>query len=432
MDIRVKEINSFTREMGIAAPWEELQESFHGSVDRFRHKIKLQGFRKGKVPKKILLQQFGPEIEADFAQEAVERLYIEALREKSFVPVNRAEIDELDFTQGQPLTFTATFEIEPAVTLPKYKRKMKVSKNVYQPDKQDVDDFIEELRRQSAQLETNETGSVEGSLLFIDMQELDSTGVPIIGRKVEERYIKVGDGVFGGENLSRLTDLKAGDTAVLDVPSQDGNASTRYELTVRNVQEEIMPDVDEDFIRQVDGEAETEEVFRSNILDRIQKRLDHDSEAQFEDVIIAYFLREVDPEVPPAMVDGYVENSLEDARNKNGETVDEEQYRTEVRPSVIRNLKWYLIRKELIKSEEISISDEQVDERVDEIVTTAGKESGPIQRFYRKKTNRERLREDLMDRELFDKLKSYAKVKEVKIETRELRRQRSLAQDGPA
>lgn len=430
MDIRVKEINSYTREMDVSAPWEELEVLFDGNLDRFRRKVKLPGYRKGKVPKKILLQQYGSEIEADFAQQAVEQLYIEALQEKGFTPVNRAEIETIDFAQSQPLTFTATFEIEPTVTLPKYRKKMKLKKNVYLPDEQDVDDFIEELRRQSAQLETNETGSVEGSLLLIDMQELDSTGVPIVGRKVEERYIKVGDGVFGGENLSRLTDLKVGDTAVVDVPSQDGNESTRYELTVRDVQEEIMPDVDEDFIKKVGGETETEETFRSNIMDRIQKRLDRDSEAQLEDEIIAYFSHEVDPEVPPSMIDGYIENSLEDARSRNGETIDEEQYRTEIRPSVIKNIKWYLIRKELIKDEEISISDDQVDKKVDEIVATAGEESGPIQRFYRKKSNRERLREDLVGRELFAKLKAYAKVKEVKIETRELRRQRGLSQDS--
>ena len=193
-----------------------------------------------------------------------------------------------------------------------------------------------------------------------------------------------------------------------------------------------MPRVDEDFIKKVDGEAETEEAFRSNIMERIQKRLDHDAEAQFEDEIIAYFLRETDPEVPPSMIDGYIDNSFEDARNRNGETLDEEQFRTEMRPSVVRNLKWYLIRKELIRGEEVSIADERVDERIDEIVAAAGKESGQIRRFYRKQSNRERLREDLMDRELLRKIKSYAKVSEVKIATSELRKQKSLAQDRPA
>lgn len=148
MDIRVKEINSYTREMDVSAPWEELEVLFDGNLDRFRRKVKLPGYRKGKVPKKILLQQYGSEIEADFAQQAVEQLYIEALQEKGFTPVNRAEIETIDFAQSQPLTFTATFEIEPTVTLPKYRKKMKLKKNVYLPDEQDVDDFIEELRRQ--------------------------------------------------------------------------------------------------------------------------------------------------------------------------------------------------------------------------------------------------------------------------------------------
>ena len=180
MKTTIKKVNVYTREISIVIPWEDLEAAFEIHIRRFIQKIKLPGFRKGKVPRKILIQKFGPEKEAEFAQNSIEIHYAEALQEHKIIPVNRATIKDLNFSEGSSLSFIATFEIEPEVKLPKYKRKMKVKKNNYVPDDNDIDSYIEEFRRQFSELKTIETESKENHILLVDMQEIDNSGIPII------------------------------------------------------------------------------------------------------------------------------------------------------------------------------------------------------------------------------------------------------------
>ena len=430
MNVKLKEINSYTRQITVSVTWEDLESAFEAHIRRFTKKVRMPGFRKGKVPQKVVIQNFGPELEAEFAQDSIEIHYAEALQEHKIVPVNRAKIEDLQFSEGSSLNFKATVEVEPAIKLPKYNRKMKVKKNVYVPDNTDVDAYIEEVRRQFAEVRTIEKGSIDGHLLLVDMQEMDSSGVPIIGKKVEDRYIKVGDGVFGGTNLSRLTGLKVGDTTIVEAETTKEGGLTMYELTIKNVQEEVFPEMNEEFIKQIDSEATDETSFKENVMKRIQERLDRDAEGQLNEAIIDYFLQSTDLEPPPSMVDNYIEHSIEQAKSNNGETFDEDKYRNEARPSVVRSIKWVLIRKALIKSEELRIPDEEVDEHIDKILESTEDEKGQIRRYYKKSSNKEKLKDDLLDRSLFQKLKEYAIISEVTISTSDLRKQHELSTEG--
>ena len=430
MNVKLKEIDSYTRQVTVSVPWEDLESAFEAHIRRFSKKVRMPGFRKGKVPQKVVIQNFGPELEAEFAQDSIEIHYAEVLQEHKIVPVNRAKIEDLQFSEGSSLNFKATVEVEPAIKLPKYNRKMKVKKNVYVPDNTDVDAYIEEVRRQFAEVRTIEEGSSDGHLLLVDMQEMDSSGVPIIGRKVEDRYIKVGDGVFGGTNLSRLTGLKVGDTTIVEAETTKEGGLTMYELTIKNVQEEVFPEMNEEFIKQIDSEATDETSFKENVMKRIQERLDRDAEGQLNEAIIDYFLQSTDLEPPPSMVDNYIEHSIEQAKSNNGETFDEDKYRNETRPSVVRSIKWVLIRKALIKGEQLWIPDEEVDEHIDKILESTEDEKGQIRRYYKKSSNKEKLRDDLLDRSLFQKLIEYAKISEVTISTSDLRKQHELSTEG--
>ncbi len=430
MKTNLKKFNDYTQRITVSVPWEDLESAFEDHIRRFTKKVRLPGFRKGKVPKKVVIQNFGPELEAEFAQNSIELHYAEALQEHKLVPVNRATIEDLSFSEGSSLNFTATLEVEPEVKLPKYQRKMKVKKNVYTPDETDVDGYIEEVRRQFAELKTVESGSQKGHLLLVDMQELDSSGIPIIGKKVEDRYLLIGDGVFGGNNLARLTGLKVDDTAVIEAAAGSEGGTAKYQVTVKNVQEEIFPELDEEFIKKVDGEATDEASFRQNVQKRIEERLDRESEGQLNEAIVDYFIQSAKLEPPPSMVDNMIDNAIEQAKSNNGKTFDEEKYRTDARPSVTRSVKWYLLRKALVEAEELSVQDEELDSHIEEILESSKDEKGQVRRYYKKSSNRERLRDDLLDGKLFEKLKEYAKVSEVAIATSELRKQRELAAEG--
>ena len=430
MKTTIKKVNVYTREISIVIPWEDLEAAFEIHIRRFIQKIKLPGFRKGKVPRKILIQKFGPEMEAEFAQNSIEIHYAEALQEHKIIPVNRATIKDLNFSEGSSLSFIATFEIEPEVKLPKYKRKMKVKKNNYVPDDNDIDSYIEEFRRQFSELKTIETESKENHILLVDMQEIDNSGIPIIGKKIEDRYLKIGDGVFGGGNLKNLTGLKIQDTAIIEIQGNKDKNLTRYQLKVKNIQEEILPELNDEFIKKLDSGANDLISFRKNISKLIQERLDRESDGQLNEEIVEYFVQSTKLEPPPSMVDNMIDNAIEQAKSNNGETFDEENYLLKSRPSVLRSVKWYIIRKELIKEEGLTVSEEKIDEQIEKILASSKDEKGQIRRFYKKSENRERLREDLLDDILYKRLKEHAKLTEVTVATADLRKQQELAMGG--
>ena len=223
--------------------------------------------------------------------------------------------------------------------------------------------------------------------------------------------------------MNLLTGLSADDTVRISIPTESG--STAYELTVKNVQQEILPEVDEEFIKKMDPEAETEEDLRNNIAKGISKRLEKDSETQLRKNIISWFVEQTSLEIPPSMIDNYLDNLVEDIRSRNGETLDEDKYRSEMRSSTERSVKWYLIRKALIITEAIEVSDEELKGEVSSIVESlsGSGQSKEIERFYKKPSNRDGLLSELIEKKLFALLKSYAKIDEVEIQTSELRKQ---------
>ena len=92
LQIELKSINEFTREMKLDISWETLRPDFNDSMKRFSKKVKLPGFRPGKIPKDRLMQQFQPNIEAQFMDDNIQKYYFKALQEKGLVPINQAEI----------------------------------------------------------------------------------------------------------------------------------------------------------------------------------------------------------------------------------------------------------------------------------------------------------------------------------------------------
>ena len=134
MEIQVNEKGSFSRELCMSVPWEECAPEYEKALSKLRRKIKLPGFRPGKVPKQVLVNQYQTLIEAEFIEHSIQSYYKKALEIKDIEPINQAKVSDVDFKFGQAFSFKATFEIEPTIALPKLKKnKLKES----------VDDFSE-------------------------------------------------------------------------------------------------------------------------------------------------------------------------------------------------------------------------------------------------------------------------------------------------
>ncbi len=424
MKIDIKNINDFTREMKLDIPWEILEPDFDICLKKFSKKVKLPGFRPGKIPRDRLMQQFQPNIEAQFMDDNIYKYYLTALQQKEIVPVNQAEISDVHFHMGEHFSFTAKFEVEPDFKLPRFKKNMfQVQRNKFIPDDQDINDAIDQLRRSHARIETVEDGAKEKDFILCDLQKLDDSGVAIIGKKFEKQMLKVGDGSFTDDQKEQLIGLKPGDSTRISLPdNEDKTITNPYELKVNKVERENLPAVDDDFLKLINPELGSVEDLRADVLKKINENFEQRARQSFERELSDALIEKVGVETPPSMVENYLNNILEDVKKQNnGEPIEEEKVLETYRPSAERNLKWYLIRKKVISQEQINIERKDIDAEIENLVSRSPNSEKEIRRFYKKPSNRQRIEDDMVEKKILEYLNQFAKVKEVEVNTKDIR-----------
>ena len=424
MKIDINNINDYTQEMKLDIPWETLEPDFNITLKKFSKKVKLPGFRPGKIPRDRLMQQFQPNIEAQFMDDNIYKYYLTALQQKEIVPVNQAEISDVHFHFGEHFSFTAKFEVEPDFKLPRFKKNMfQVQRNKFIPDDQDINDAIDQLRRSHARIETVEDGAKEKDFILCDLQKLDDSGVAIIGKKFEKQMLKVGDGSFTDNQKEQLIGLKPGDSVRIALPdNEDKTITNPYQLKVAKVERENLPAVDDDFLKLINPDLGSVDDLRADVLKKINENFEERARQSFERELSDALIEKVGFETPPSMVENYLNNILEDVKKQNnGEPIEEEKVLETYRPSAERNLKWYLIRKKVISQEQMNIERKDIDVEIENLVSRSPNSEKEIRRFYKKPSNRQRIEDDMVEKKILEYLNQFAKVREVEVNTKDIR-----------
>ena len=423
MKTKLKKINDYTRELHIDIPWGDLESDFEKSVRQFSKKVKMPGFRAGKIPKDRLMGQFQANIEAEFMDNNFQKYYLAAVQQEKVMPVNKAEIKDVQFRANEDFTFIATFEIEPEVSLPKLKKNtLTVQRTTYLHDNQDIEDAIMQLRKANASITTVEDGAAEGDYLICTLQKLDDSGVPIIGKKFEKQYLRVGNGSFTDNQKDKMLGLKSGETTRLRLPVNKDGEDADYELSVDNVEREILPDINEGFLKQIDPNLDSEESFRKDVENKIIDNFKERSTTAYNRDLTDALIEKINPAFAPSMVEHYLNNLVEDVKKQNnGEPLDEGKVREHYKSIAERNIKWYSVRNKLIDYGNLSVSKEQVNDEVQRLIERTPKSEKEIRKFYKKPSNRKRLEDDMMEKLILEYLEQFAKVKEIEVQTKDLR-----------
>ena len=199
------------------------------------------------------------------------------------MPVNKAEIKDVDFRMNQDFSFTATFEVEPEIVIPKMKKNsLQVNRTNYLHDDQDIEDAILQLRKAQASIVTIEDGAKEGDYLVCSLQKLDDSGVPIIGKKFENQYLRVGNGSFTDDQKDKLIGLKSGETARLRLPVNEDGGDADYDLVLDRVERENLPELNDDFIKTVNPDLNSVDSLRKDVEKKIIENFKERSQTAYE------------------------------------------------------------------------------------------------------------------------------------------------------
>ena len=425
MKIKVKNINDFTRELSCTVPWEELEDLFKEEFEKVKSNHTPQGGRKGKVfgrDLELFKKNYGTAIEASFAEKSLNRFYHEALHQEKLNPIDQAQVSKLDFSEGKELTFTLSFEIIPDIKLPNYEKKFKIKMVKYIQADDDINNALEELRQQHSNLKTIDDGAKTGNFINADFQELDESDLPIIGKKLEKQYIKLGIGAFTGATEKDLLGVKPEDKRKVTINYGEGKTS-RYEISINKVEEQILPDLDDGFATTVSPDLKTLDDLKTQIKDNIQKSIDDDYEKRKRESFISHFVSKTKFKAPESMVNRYLEKFVEEEKKRNKD-IDSDKLKEDSRDMADFNVKWYIIKDRLIAKSEVSITDNDVDNEIKKIMIESNEEKKKIEEFFSNSANRDSLSSNLLNEKLFAYINEYAVVTDSEKSTAELRKQK--------
>tara|TARA_A100001037_G_scaffold56613_1_gene48902 strand:+ start:10645 stop:11934 length:1290 start_codon:yes stop_codon:yes gene_type:complete len=424
MKITLKEISSVSQEIALDLDWSDIENDFEKSIKSFSKKIKISGFRPGRVPRKILMDRFQPSIESEFIENSVNQYYLKALKEKQIAPVNMGSVSDIDFKFEEYFRFKVSFEIEPKISLPKLKKNsFKVEETQYILDEEDVKIAVDEVRYRSAEIKTIEDGGKIDDFIVCDLQEIDTSGVPIIGQKLETRYIKIGQPPFDGSVGEKLIGSKPNQKVVVEIPKDEAGTMATFELNIKNIERQILPKLDENFVKSVDPDAKSLENYKERVKEKLEKAYKEKAEESFSQQLFDAVIKKVNPEFPQSMMDSYLKQMVEEVMNRNQGQLEREKVVETYKPIAEQNLKWYLVRKAIIDQQEMSVLEDELLKFIQDKKDQNPEQKKEIEKFYKKPSNKDRAKDSMMEKKILAYLKEYAKIKEVKVYTKDLRKQ---------
>ena len=422
MNITITEKNTFSREFFIDIPWSEIDQDFNKFTIDFSKKIKIPGFRPGKVPKKVLMDRFQPTIEAEFVENTVNRYYSKALEEKVITPVNQGSVSDIDFKFESHFKFKVAFEVEPEIDLPRLKKNsFKIEKSEYVTDEIDVDMAIEDVRMRNADIRTVEDGSKVDDFIICDLQEIDNSGIAIIGEKLETKYIKIGQTPFDGDNQEKLINLKPDQKVKIKIPKGEQGELASYELLVKNVERQVLPELNDDFVKKADPQSKNLDDFKDKVRRQIQDAYAQRADEAFTQELCDAVINKVKPEFPQSMAESYLNHMVDDVMSRNQGQLELEKVRETYKPIAEQTLKWYLIRKAVVRDQSFEVEKDEITKFIEQKKIENPQQEKEIDKFYKKPSNRDRVEDNLVEKKVLAYLTEFAKIKDVKINTKDLR-----------
>ncbi len=366
----------------VEVPAERLGRAVDEAVRALSRRTRVAGFRPGKAPRPVLERVLGPGAVLD---EAVDRLvqgaYRDALIEQAILPLTNADVEIVQAEEGKPLIFKATVQVRPEVVLGDYKN-FNFLPEIDEIDDAKVDRVIEELRDQNGTLApVEERGAKKGDYAVIKF-EGTRDGVPFDGGTVERMPLVIGEDRLIPGFEDNLVELSVGDTKGFDITFPDDYAETslagqvaHFEVELRELREKVLPDADDDFARSM-GDFEDMAALRTGVKERLERNALDKARHQFADKIIDYAVANATLELPDILLDQEVEVMHDEFRSTLArQGITEEAYlkvtekseadlHTDFRPDAEKRVKVLLVLSKVAESEDVVISDADVDAEV--------------------------------------------------------------------
>jgi trigger factor len=418
MQVSIETTGALERRMEVSVPRERIEQAIDERLKRVSRTAKLKGFRPGKVPLKVVRQQFGAQVRQEVLSDLMQTSFAEAVSQEKLNPAAGPRIEPLSVGPDEDLRYRATFEVFPEIDL-KGVEEIAVVRPVAEVAEADVDAMVLNLREQRPRFEAVERECREGDRVTMDFEGLVD-GAPFEGSKGENVAVLLGGGRMLKDFETGILGMKADERRQVSVPypadyhnaALAGKAAS-FEVHVKKVEERRLPDLDDEFCRDYGVLEGGIEQLRREVRDNMERELADNVRARLKQQLLDGLLKANPVEVPSGFVDAQVREMQIEAARRAGATDASQVPPADafVEPARRRVALGLLIR-ELIRTRGVQIDRERVESRLTDIAATYPDPEAVI-KAYRQNADALRQVESLViEDQAVDLLLEHAKVTE--------------------
>jgi trigger factor len=372
-----QDVGPCRKQLTVEVPAPAVEAETQRVVQEYGRRVKIPGFRQGKVPTNVVRQRFAKDIEQEVIERLLPRYWRQAQAETSIEPLLPPELaEEPKLTPGEPFTFTAVVETRPQIEL-RNTRDFDLPDPSVEPGGLEIDDKVDELRKQLADWVPVERPAARGDLLSVEITELTPGlhGEPAEDNKTDTVQVEIGDERVWEELSVALQGLSEGqettferhEEAVQHGDHEHPARDRRFRVRAIAVKERDLPELDDEFAKKVSDEFETVEQLREAISTRL-RGMKHDERREARQRALLDQLRERHPlELPQGVVRKEVEGLVQDyAENLARRGVDVEKagidwnaMASEMLPLAERRVHARLLLDAISDAESVQVSEEE-------------------------------------------------------------------------
>ena len=401
--------------------WEEAIDKVFAEKQKT---VKVDGFRKGKVPRNIFEKKFGKEsLYIDAADAVLPKAYTKALEESKLEPIVQPGV-ELKNISADGVEFVFKIVTKPVVKIKKYKG-LNVKPDKVEVSDEEVDHEIGHLLERYTELVTKDGKVENGNVAIIDFEGFKD-GVAFDGGKGENYSLEIGSGTFIPGFEEQVIGMKVGEEKDLDLtfPEDYGvedlaGAKVVFKVKVNEIKEKKTRELDEDFFEDLamDG-VNSEETLRAEVKSHISAQKEMEVENKYVDDLLDAVGKNVEVDIPEELVNEEIDRLMkrfEEQMRMQGISLDvyyqftgsdEKALRSQMETEAFKNVLYRLMLEEIAKEEKVEVSEEEIDKEVDEL---ANKYQMKKEDFLKEFGGKDFVKYDLEIRKVVDLLKDYNK-----------------------
>ncbi|MDA0147117.1 trigger factor [Vibrio sp. LaRot3] len=429
MQVTVETLEGLERRLNITVPAANIEDAVTAELRNIAKNRRFDGFRKGKVPLKMVAKMYGKAVRQDVMGEVMQRHFIEAIVKEKINPAGAPTFAPVESKEGEDLVFTATFEVYPEVEL-KGLENITVEKPVTEVNDADVEEMIDTLRKQQATWVEVEEAAEDGKRATIDfVGSID--GEEFEGGKAENFPLEMG----AGRMIPGFEDGIAGKTAGMEFEidvtfPEDYHAealkgkAAKFAIKVNKVEARELPELNEEFVAKFGAEGGVEGL-KAEVRKNMDRELKQAVKNRIKEQALDGLVNENDLDVPAALIDQEIGTLRQQAAQRFGGNPEaaaqlpRELFEEQAKRRVVVGL----LLGEVIKSEELKADDEKVKALIEEMATAYEDPSEVVAYYEQNEQMMNNMRNVALEEQAIDAIIAKAQVTEKEVSFNELMNQ---------